>query len=224
MDFKGLENAVLAKDAVETGTVNKEGKTVLNEQATGPEVLTDNPFDPTHLRLRQDFSTMAGVKKLILSIPVQKPNRQEFIRVHPDERMSLTTMILEFSENRGTAYYLVAPELWDELDGELQPKTLLVTINRHRDLSIWPSPVPQEGPTSLWTESAMMGAEKAKRCWVRVASNMRLKGYDVYEAPALAEEPEWHDMTLQEILRIAFRDKYIKDLSHPVIRRLKGLI
>lgn len=40
-------------------------------------------FDPARYRLEQNFDI--GVKKLITTVPVRKPNRQEFVRVHPSQ-------------------------------------------------------------------------------------------------------------------------------------------
>jgi hypothetical protein len=39
-----------------------------------------NPFDPTNLRLDQNYAETVGVKKLITTIPVKKPNKQTFFR------------------------------------------------------------------------------------------------------------------------------------------------
>ena len=35
-------------------------------------------------------------------------------------------------------------------------------------------------------------------------------------------EPEWPEMTLGQILELAFKTRYIKTLDHPVVRRLLG--
>ena len=43
-----------------------------------------NPFDPASLRLDQTFTDGTAVKKLLTTIPVRKPKRQDFVRVHPD--------------------------------------------------------------------------------------------------------------------------------------------
>ena len=43
-----------------------------------------NPFDPAALRLDQSFADTVGVKKHLMTVPVRKPNRQDFVRVHPD--------------------------------------------------------------------------------------------------------------------------------------------
>ena len=39
-------------------------------------------FSPANLRLDQSFTEMAGVQKLLLTIPVRKPSPQEFVWVH----------------------------------------------------------------------------------------------------------------------------------------------
>ena len=45
--------------------------------------MNTNPFDPAHLRLSQDFTSQIGGKKALMSVPVRKPDRQWFVRVHP---------------------------------------------------------------------------------------------------------------------------------------------
>ena len=45
---------------------------------------TPDPFDPAALRLDQSFADTVGVKKHVTTVPVRKPNRQDFVRVHPD--------------------------------------------------------------------------------------------------------------------------------------------
>jgi hypothetical protein len=51
---------------------------------------------------------------------------------------------------------------------------------------------------------------------------MALGAYEVYTATGELSEPEWPKLTLKELLRIAFRDRFIEDVSHPVIKRLRG--
>ena len=68
------------------------------------------------LRLSQDFANKVGVKKAIITVPVRKPGRQDFVRVHPDPAMRLETAVLELKDDRET--YLVDPDLWSELPGE----------------------------------------------------------------------------------------------------------
>ncbi len=62
----------------------------------------------------------------------------------------------------------------------------------------------------------------AKEHWVRVQSNMSLGAYDIFQAGGNIPGPEWPEVTMEEILQIAFRGRYIDSLDHPAIRRLRG--
>src|SRR5215207_1570347 len=59
------------------------------DMVPGEEPLRDaDPFDPAALRISPDFEAVA-VKRLVVAVPVRKPKRQEFVRVHPDEHYRL---------------------------------------------------------------------------------------------------------------------------------------
>ena len=180
-----------------------------------------SPFDPAALRLSQNFAESSGVKKLVTTIPVRKPNKQDFVRVHSDPAFRLETVVLEFKEDRET--YLVAPHLWADLVGELTPKVLFTTMNRQKVLSVWAIRLPNEdGKHDDWNASALEAANAAQKNWVRVSANMSLGAYDVFEASAALPEPEWGDMNFQQILEVAFKGRFIDNLDHPALRRLRG--
>jgi hypothetical protein len=185
-----------------------------------PEGRTD-PFDLDKLRLSQDFAANLGVKKALLTVPVRKPGRQDFFRVHPSEDWRLETAVLELQEERET--YLVDKYLWGQLPGELIPKVLYTVITRQGVLMLWPIRLPREdGRHDEWNRSALEAAEMAKEQWIRIAANMSLGAYEVYQAMATIPDPEWPDTTFQEILRVAFKEQFIHSLDHPVVRRLRG--
>ena len=131
--------------------------------------------------------------------------------------------MLELKEERET--YLVKPELWSALHGELVSKSLILTINRQKVLTLWPVRLPgEDGKIDNWNASAAEAASMAQKKWIRVSSNMALGAYDVFEATGEISDPEWPDMYMDEILKIAFKDHYIDSLDHPVIKRLQGLL
>ena len=195
-----------------------------NEKKSGDiatETNNNSPFDPANLRLSQNFGASAGVKKLTTTIPVRKPGKQDFVRVHPDPAYQIETAVLEFKEERET--YLVAPGLWDGLLGELTPKVLFTTINRQKVVSLWPIILPgEDGRINSWSESAMDAATLGQKQWVRVSANMSLGAYDVFEATGEIPEPEWPELDLGQILEIAFKGRFIKDSDHPALKRLRG--
>ncbi len=180
-----------------------------------------SPFDPSKLRLSQNFAATVGVKKVLNTVPVRKPGRQDFIRVHPSEDYRLETAVLELKEERET--YLVDQSLWPELPSELTPKVLFTTVNRQGVLALWPVRMPgEDGRLDEWNASALEAAEMARKRWVRVVANMSLGAYEVYEATGDLPDPDWPEMAFSEILKVAFKGHYIAEIDHPVIRRLRG--
>jgi hypothetical protein len=49
-----------------------------------------------------------------------------------------------------------------------------------------------------------------------------LRAYDVFQAAEDLGEPVWPDETFQQLIDIAFRDKYINRPDHPILRLLRG--
>jgi hypothetical protein len=180
-----------------------------------------DPFDPSRLRLSQNFTATVGVKKRLTTVPVRKPSKQDFIRVHRDSTYRLETAVLELKDEGET--YLVDPNLWPELAGELIPKVLYLASNRQKVVFLWPIRLPDdEGKLDDWNRSALEAAEIAQGRWTRVVANRSLGAYEVFEATGDLPDPEWPELTFAEILKIAFKDRFIEDLNHPALRRLRG--
>src|ERR1035437_8048721 len=134
----------------------------------------DDFIDLEKLRVSQDFGSMIGVKKALLAVPVRKPHRQEFVRVHPSPAYRFDTVVIELKDERGETY-LVAPALRENLPDEVVPKTLLTAINRQGVLFLWPIRLPgRDGKIDTYNRSAFEIAELAQAQWVRVAANMSL--------------------------------------------------
>ena len=204
---------------------NDEQRTQENKilETEASALANDDGFNIDNLRLAQNFSELIGVKKALLTVPVRKPNRQEFVRVRPGDDYCLQTAILEIKEDRIS--YLVDPSLWSELPGDVVPKILFTTISRQGVLSLWPVRLPStDGRQDNWSRSALEAAKMAMTSWLRMAANMSLGAYEVFAASSDYQEPEWPDVSFKEILKIAFRDQYIKDLNHPVVQRLRGAL
>jgi hypothetical protein len=182
-----------------------------------------DPFDPERLRISQDYLATAGVKKAILTVPVKKPAREWFCQTHPGESFRLQTAVLELKEDRET--YLVDPCLWSELQTEpaFGMRALFTAMTRQGVLFVWPIRLPSnDGRIDEWSRSALEAADLATKSWVRVVANMHLGAYDVLEATAELPPPAWPEISFRDILSIAFKDKRIDSLDHPVLKRLRG--
>jgi hypothetical protein len=195
-----------------------------SSQAVNPttESLHDS-FDLARFRLDQSFTEMIGVKKLLTTVPVRKPGKQDFIRVHPGSNYRLDAALIILKDERET--YLVLNEIARELPGECVLATIHTAINRQGVLFLWTVRLPTpDGRVNEWHRSEAEAASLAMRKWVRVVSNMSLGAYDIFEAAASIPDPEWPGQPFQELLRIAFKDKLVDRLDHPVVKRLRGLV
>lgn len=205
-----------------------EGQTDLSETPLGDQdgqelAMGPDPFDPASLRLGQDFASSIGVKKVLTVVPCRKPNRQEFLRVRPGEDWRLETGMFEDRLNRD--FYLVQRQLWAELSGEVFPVCLFLATNRQNDIFLWPVRLPgMDGRSNPWNESALAAARLAESRWVRVAANMGGGMYDAFEAAEELSKPEWPGLAFSEILKLAFKDRFITTVDHPVVRALRGLV
>jgi hypothetical protein len=183
-----------------------------------------DPFDPASLRLSQDFAGL-GVKKALLTVPVRKPDKAWFVRVHPNESYRLQTAVIELKEDRES--YLVAPSLWPDLAGEstFSPRALFTAMNRQGVLFLCPVRLPgADGKVDEWSRSAIEAAELATKGWVRVAANMALGAYEVFKAQGELADPDWPSESFRDLLHVAFKDRYIDTRNHAVLRKLRGEI
>jgi len=184
-----------------------------------------NPFgDLSAFRLDQSYADTVGVKKLLTTVPVRKPGRQDFVRVHPDPMFRLTpAATIEVKEDR--EIYLVTPTMAQVLPGEFSTVTLFTAINRQGTLHIWPVKLPNpDGRQNEWHRSAAEAAERAMRKWVRVTSSMSLGAYEIFEASGELPDPVWPECSFQEILKIAFRDRIVDRPDHPLVQKLQGIV
>lgn len=189
-----------------------------------PAAQPVDPFDDLeNFRLSADYEADGGgVNRPLLRVPVVKPNRQEFIRVHPDPAYSLKVHLLELKEDR--EYYLFLSGIETLLPEEVYPARLTTYVNRQGVVKLWPIRLPGlDGKTNPWNESALEISERAVDTWTRVASNLSLGAYQPHEALGDLPGPVWPKQTFKELLRIAFKNGRLVDSDeHPLVQRLYG--
>ena len=180
-----------------------------------------NPFNPEALRLSNDFGSVAGVKKLITTVPVRKPNKQDWFRVHPDESYRMNLGVIELKDDQEV--YAVAPGLHSELADQMEPVTLYTCVQRQGTIFLWKVRLPStDGKSHSAWDSAHGAAQRAMRKWTQMSWNASLGAYDVFEAAGIPDDPKWPDEPFERLLETAFRGKLIDSLEHPVVRRLRG--
>jgi hypothetical protein len=217
-DDRNMSGINTEKILIEMST-NGDG---LDQFRAAGEPTTDQLFDLDKFRVAQNFADEIGVRKALTVVAVERPNRQTFVRTHPSEAYRMTAYL--FEENAGRATYLVHPDIISAIVPEVRARTLITTVTRQGDVFLWPVPLPSsDGRQDVWGEGQRCAADMARTRWVRIASNQKTGRYDVYTAEGTLDGPEWPEIGFQEIVALAFKDRVITSLDHPVILRLRGL-
>jgi hypothetical protein len=197
-------------------TAEKEVSDTRDAFASG--VTTDVFSDLSKLRLPQNFEAV-GVTPVLMTVPVRKPKSTEFVRVHLDDQMDAFTLETDDQE-----IYFVVPECGAKLGDDLRAVTLFRVVTRQGAELLWPVKYPKDGQAPMgWHTSAREAAGLARDHWIRLRSDNSLNAYRVDKAGGDLGEPKWSSNSLQELLRIAFRDRIIDSVDHPVVRRRLGL-
>jgi len=188
--------------------------------------MTDNQIsgleglDLESLRIDSDFENIS-VKRVLNVVPIRKPSKQEFFRVVPGDEWTFQTWILDFKEDR--EIYLVSPAIAPHIEHELKPVALYTAYNRRGDYFLIYVPLPRDGKWNRWHESLHLIVTQAKENWVRADSDLGAGHYKLVVATGDIKEPNLPEVRdFKQLLDIAFRDRFIADLSHPIIEKLQG--
>jgi hypothetical protein len=190
-----------------------------------------DPFDFDRVRSKVAAKKVLGTtKKVLTGVPVQKPGRDTFFRVNPDEAYWMDGFVLEYgSEDRKDQVYWVIPDLYDldELEDRLSFVRLFTCMDKRNNVFLWHAKLPTEDSHPLareWAESGLLVAEEAKSKWIKIRGNKTTRKYDVYAAGGDYGEPEWPDLTYRQLIELGFKDRLIDSIDHSVLRELRGEI
>lgn len=176
-----------------------------------------NKFDLAQFRIPQEGFSDGLVEKIITTVKVSKPPRDEFFRVHPEYRAEVG--LIECSHANES--YLVVGELCEALLNEpmFSPRLLVAAITKSGNPFLWPL---RQNMDNDWNRSAKEAAEIGQSNWIRVTSNRRIGSYEVSAARAPYGDPIWPDMQFEKLVEIAFRGRIVDSMEHPILRELRG--
>jgi hypothetical protein len=191
-----------------------------------PNVSGDGEYDALaieNLRMDQAELDRPAVKPALLSIPIRKPDRLEFIRVRPGENYRVGPV--PFIELRGRGEtYLVDPRFRPELKPrEYWIVEIFLATNRLAKLFLWV--VKLQSPTgrvSDWYNSQLDCAERAMTDWIQIVADQEAGVYTVVAAEDQLEEPEYPEQSMQDLIRLGFKRRIVDSLDHPVMKQLRG--
>jgi len=174
------------------------------------------------LRLNQDFDQIVGAESVLTTIDVRKPPAQEWFRVNSDPSWQLQTVVLQVKDDG--EIYLVHRDLRKDLWEEIVPVVLYTVVSRQGDYFLWPVRLPKDGRIDKFIQTDFAAAREAQAKWVRRFWVQEKKGHKIMVAKNLTDTPVWPDVPFDELLKLAFQDRYITALSDPVVKNLRGEI
>jgi hypothetical protein len=182
-----------------------------------------DPYDPQSLC--DNGSAPVDVESVLTAVPVRRPKRVEFVRVHPDDAYMVPSMrVLERDTGTDTESYLVTPQVQHLVSDELRQVRLYTAITKRGTVFLWPVKLPGDGNDRIRriSDTAIQCAEQAKTLWVKVCWDRDLGGYTMQRAKGELGEPQWPPQSLRDLIEMAFQYNLIDRPDHPVIRELAG--
>ena len=85
-------------------------------------------------------SRRGGAKKLITTIPVRKPDKQVYFRIHPSPDYRANVAVVMLKEDRET--FLLTPSIAEAIPNEYAMVTLYVGLTRQNVLFLIPAKLP----------------------------------------------------------------------------------
>ena len=208
-----------------TRTVRKNNSELEKYIITGPteREKIEDLSDLDALIIKGDDGSNIRLETVRTIISVEKPDKGEFVRVTPDVSLHISLGLIELKKEN--QLYLVHQKVRDLVrsDPSYRVMKLVPTISFDGKFFLWPLRMPNmEGNIDQWSASAIEAAKLAMSCWVRVSANISIGAYETKKAVNLEKEPEWPNLSLEEIINTAFRDRIIMTLDHPVLKKLRG--
>ena len=185
-----------------------------------------DPFDPAQFRAPNTLDGSGdGIRREFTQIRIGKPKKSSFFRSHTDPTYRLPVNIIEYDSGMMKEEFLVMPTVTEALVEETKPKFLVLCVDKMGTPFLWLAPRQAEDGfqrTNLWNTSKLEALILSETKWVRMSSNMAEGAYTIHTSSS-DSEPDWPDLPLSELIKLGFgEERVIRDMNHPVVKRLLG--
>jgi hypothetical protein len=204
-------------------TPETPGAPPVNGSAVGHTGQAANStFDLSEFRLDQNFGLRTQAQRKVVVVPVARPDKQQWVAIHPDPAWRVYVNLFEDKANRRT--YLVAPDIAPEVTEDLVSKVLVSYVTRTGSPGLWPIRLPDDGGRlDTFNESALNIVAEYAGQWVRVLVDQAEKSYSVMSSPPMEiPAPKWPDGGFAWMCETAFKNRIIRSLDHPALVALRG--
>ncbi len=219
------DGAELTAPSAEGRPVNENKPASAKDNTTNSEEVTPNTGDifDDLAALGRPIDEIVPSEKVLTSLPVRKPKRDEWIRLHPE----IHTRVYTYESREDNSWYVVLPTVVEPMLDVVRYVQLTLAVNYGGSAFVHPVPVPTERKPHRAHVTAFAGAEQAMREWVRISWNGGEYGIYRRQHSGAKVEPAWPAEVTNpsEMLRFAAKAggiEVIDSLDHPVVRELQG--
>jgi hypothetical protein len=201
---------------------------IMNGGAAIPRIEIDTPAENLDLlrRIRKSvaYDAKAATKKLLVNVRVRKPDKTWFVRVHPSSDYRIMAYILEL--DREAPYLILLDALPKDIEQTVVLVELVTAIDTEGVLFLWPLRQPRgdkKRDDNEWNASARSAALTAETRWIKIVADQHAGCYNVYSPIQSLSDPNWAELpTFTQLLTVAFRDRLVESIDHPVLVQLAG--
>jgi hypothetical protein len=208
------------------------GQTTKKTNGAAPPSGTKVPDVFANLdEIRRDTADLLNETAVPVTLAVRRPKSREYFRVYEGEgrEIALGVYVHRPEGSMDDETFLItrksAAEDYLLRNGELKIKHFVLCQSARGATFLWGLPTAEHGEAVRpHVRSAHKIANAAKAKWVRLKWVRASADYEQITAEDLHQQPVWPDLTLQEILALAFPvENIISDLDHPVMLELRGI-
>jgi hypothetical protein len=231
------ENGVQPYEGVDTPIISEGLTDDLSHVSSSSDAQTNGRVQPSPSSITEDLLAASRLHnalppapqttKRITTIPIRKPEAQDFVRVRRGHTWVHDALVLTYNKD-GRKYLDVSGD--EALGRELIAKRwayntrFYTAIDQYGGLFLWEVHLHDiMGRITEWSTSTMNAAEEATTTWVQMNSDL-VHGYYTWETSDAYGEPVWPDLPMNQMLFIAFGNgrRLIRSTHDPLIEALRG--
>ncbi|MEG0044653.1 MAG: hypothetical protein RR729_01680 [Comamonas sp.] len=175
------------------------------------------------LRLSSSYTEVLCGAPILTTVKVGKPPKAHFFRVSPDPAHQAVFVLLDGNKLDADGMYAISPEIAAEIPDHVRAYQLRLAVTTFDVPYLVPIPLPgADGRRNVWHVSLGQAVTLAESDWIRISANTTRGAYDVFRAHNQTQEPKWPDLSFDQLLELAFRDRLILNREHQLLARLRG--
>jgi hypothetical protein len=160
-------------------------------------------------------------QKLRTLVPYGKLPPEKFIRVRPKSDAAYSCWLLQ--AKKPSDQYLVADDLHSVLQGHVRKALIRLAVDKDGEPYLVPEIAPDAGvKLHRWNASWNSALKIAETRWVKVKANLATGSYEVFAATDDLATPLWPEESMEELVGMAFNDRVISDVGHPLVSLVLG--